>query len=127
MNSTWAKWFTMPCEPGGVVASSLLNPIYWALAILWFFFRLEVLLSLFPGPIFAMGAFCLFAGNFAFIYAGALGTFRRRYFDLVKYALLAPPYWMMMSYSGWRALVQLIRNPFHWEKTRHGLHQQPAA
>ena len=106
---------------GGIIACSLLNPIYWTLAALWFLYRLEVLLSLFPGLVFAMGALCLFAGNFAFVYAGALGAFRRKYYDLVKYALLAPPYWILMSYSGWRALLQLARSPFHWEKTRHGL------
>jgi glycosyltransferase XagB len=40
-----------------------------------------------------MGAFCLFAGNFVFVYTGALGCYRRGYFDLVKYALLTPVYW----------------------------------
>jgi hypothetical protein len=70
--------------------------------------------------VFAIGALCLFAGNFAFVYAGALAAYRRGYYDLVKYALLAPPYWLLMSYSGWRALLQLARSPFHWEKTRHG-------
>ena len=30
-------------------------------------------------------------------------------------------YWMMMSYSGWRAFIQFFRDPFVWEKTQHGL------
>ncbi|MBN1673567.1 MAG: glycosyltransferase [Kiritimatiellae bacterium] len=106
---------------GGIVVCFLLNPLYWFLALLWFLFRLEVLVALFPGLVFAMGALCLFVGNFAFVYAGALGCYRRSYFDLVKYALLAPPYWVLMSYSGWRALWKLVREPFYWEKTRHGL------
>jgi len=25
------------------------------------------------------------------------------------------------SWAAWRALIQLIRNPFYWEKTSHGL------
>jgi glycosyltransferase XagB len=111
---------------GGIVACALLNPIYWALALMWFIMRLELLRSLSPGRVFAMGALCLFAGNLAFVYAGALGAFRRRYYDLVKYALFAPPYWVLMSYSGWRAFFQIFRNPFQWEKTRHGLFRKTA-
>jgi ABC-type transport system involved in multi-copper enzyme maturation permease subunit len=62
-----------------------------------------------------------FAGNFVFAYVGAVGCYKRGYFDLVKYALLSPAYWVMMSYSGWRAFFQFFSDPFHWEKTRHGL------
>jgi len=112
---------------GGIVFSFLINPLYWFLAILWFLFRLEVLANLFPGPVFAAGALCLFAGNFVFAYLGAIGCFRRGYFDLVKYAVLSPVYWVLMSYSGWRAFFQFFAAPFHWEKTRHGLFHQTAS
>ncbi len=37
------------------------------------------------------------------------------------WALLTPIYWLMMSYSGWRALFQFFHDPFVWEKTQHGL------
>jgi cellulose synthase/poly-beta-1,6-N-acetylglucosamine synthase-like glycosyltransferase len=106
---------------GGIVFSFLINPIYWILAMLWFTLRVETLTALFPGWVFAAGALCLFVGNFAFVYSGALGCYRRGYYDLVKFALLSPVYWMMMSYSGWRAFFQFFSNPFHWEKTKHGL------
>jgi cellulose synthase/poly-beta-1,6-N-acetylglucosamine synthase-like glycosyltransferase len=106
---------------GGVVFSFLINPLYWLMALLWFLFRLEMLVSLFPGMIFAMGAFCLFAGNFVFAYSGAVGCYRRGYYDLVKYAVIAPFYWALMSYSGWRAVIQFFSNPFKWEKTQHGI------
>jgi len=106
---------------GGIVFSFLINPIFWFLTLLWFCFRVEVLTALFPGMVFVIGALCLFAGNFAFAYIGAVGCYRRGYYDLVKYALLAPLYWILMSVSGWRALFQFFSNPFHWEKTKHGL------
>ena len=106
---------------GGIIFAFLINPIFWILTSLWFVFRLQVLSNLFPGMVFVMGAICLFVGNFAFVYINALGCYRRSYFDLVKYALLTPPYWMMMSYSGWRALLQFFTDPFQWEKTKHGL------
>ncbi|MBM4144350.1 MAG: glycosyltransferase [Lentisphaerae bacterium] len=106
---------------GGIVFCFLINPLFWFLALLWFTLRLEILADLFPGLVFVGGALCLFAGNFAFAYIGAIGCYQRGYYDLVKYALLAPAYWTMMSYSGWRACFQFFSNPFHWEKTRHGL------
>jgi hypothetical protein len=28
---------------------------------------------------------------------------------------------LLISAAGWRAVVKLITNPFHWEKTTHGL------
>jgi cellulose synthase/poly-beta-1,6-N-acetylglucosamine synthase-like glycosyltransferase len=105
----------------GVVFACLINPLYWILALTWFCFRVEAMVELFPFWIFAIGALCLFVGNFVFVYAGAVGTFKRRYYDLVKYSLLSPLYWIMMSYCGWRALLQFFANPFLWEKTRHGL------
>ncbi len=106
---------------GGMLFCLLANPIFWTFTAFWFVRKLQALDALFPPPVFLMGAFCLFLGNFAFVYAGALGCYRRRYFDLVKFALLMPPYWLFMSIAAWRALGQLITNPFKWEKTRHGL------
>jgi cellulose synthase/poly-beta-1,6-N-acetylglucosamine synthase-like glycosyltransferase len=108
----------------GIIISFLINPIFWTLALLWFFLRLEILVTLFPGVVFAMGAVCLFAGNFVFAYTCALGCYKRGYYDLVKYAVLSPIYWLFMSYSGWRAFLQFFTNPFYWEKTKHGLNTE---
>ncbi len=106
---------------GGMLFCLLANPVFWTFTAFWFVRKLQALDALFPPPVFLAGAFCLFLGNFAFVYSGALGCYRRRYFDLVKFALLMPPYWFFMSIAAWRALGQLITNPFKWEKTRHGM------
>lgn len=106
---------------GGSVFSSLINPFFWLMALAWFLFRPGGVEALFPGWVFAIGAFCLFAGNFIFLYVNLLGCYRRRYDDLMWANLLTPLYWAMMSVSGWRAFLQFFSAPFHWEKTRHGL------
>jgi hypothetical protein len=31
-----------------------------------------------------------------------------------------PVYWLMISYAAYRAVIDLIMRPFHWEKTAHG-------
>ncbi len=39
-----------------------------------------------------------------------------------KVALATPAYWLIMSISSWRAVWQLYRQPFYWEKTPHRRH-----
>ena len=106
---------------GGGVFSVLINPVFWLMALVWFIFRPEGVEQLFPGPVFAAGAGCLFIGNFVFVYVNLLGCCKRKNDSLMGWALLTPVYWLMMSYSGWRAFIQFFRDPFVWEKTQHGL------
>ena len=102
----------------------LINPVYWILTLLWFFAKWNLVTLLFPLTVFIMGAFCLFIGNFVFVYAAALGSFKRGYFDLVGYALLTPFYWALMSIGAWKGCLQLLFNPYYWEKTSHGLFKE---
>jgi cellulose synthase/poly-beta-1,6-N-acetylglucosamine synthase-like glycosyltransferase len=111
---------------GGGPFSVLINPLFWAMALVWFVFRPEGVSRLFPGPVFAAGAVCLFLGNFVFVYINLLGCCKRKNDDLMWWALLTPVYWLMMSYSGWRAFIQFFRDPFMWEKTQHGLAKKRA-
>ena len=120
------NWLNFQFVIGGNVLPFLLNPIYWALAALWFATRMEVLSAIFPTVIFVMGALCLFVGNFSFIYIGMLGAYKRRYYGLVKYALIVLPYWVLMSVAAWKGVLQLITRPHFWEKTKHGLHLKAA-
>jgi cellulose synthase/poly-beta-1,6-N-acetylglucosamine synthase-like glycosyltransferase len=106
---------------GGVPAVFLLNPIYWTVTTLWFLGGWGVIPSLFPGPIYYLSAVNLLVGNFVFIYLNLAASFRRGYYELGRYALLTPIYWLMMSLAAWRALWQLVTHPFYWEKTVHGL------
>ena len=36
-------------------------------------------------------------------------------------ALLMPVYWLLISFAAYRALYQLARDPYLWEKTEHGV------
>ncbi len=120
------NWVNFQFVIGGNVLPFLLNPIYWALAALWFATRIEALSAIFPTVIFVMGALCLFVGNFSFIYIGMMGAYKRRYYGLVKYALIVLPYWVLMSVAAWKGVLQLITRPHFWEKTKHGLHLKAA-
>jgi hypothetical protein len=30
-------------------------------------------------------------------------------------------HWLMLSTAAWRAIYQLLRDPYRWEKTAHGM------
>jgi len=38
-------------------------------------------------------------------------------------SLLNPFYWLLHSFSAYKALWQLLRKPHYWEKTHHGFAQ----
>jgi cellulose synthase/poly-beta-1,6-N-acetylglucosamine synthase-like glycosyltransferase len=105
----------------GTVMAYFANPLFWALVAVWYATGSPLIESMYPGPVLYMSAVSLFAGNFVFVYAGLAGCLRRDYYQGVKYALLSPLYWLLMSVAAWKAIFQLLSRPHYWEKTRHGL------
>jgi cellulose synthase/poly-beta-1,6-N-acetylglucosamine synthase-like glycosyltransferase len=69
----------------------------------------------------------LVLGNGLMIVLCAMAAVRDRGWRWAPYALLNPLYWCLHSWASWRALIQLVRNPFLWEKTPHGLHDEAIA
>lgn len=45
---------------------------------------------------------------------------RRRAMSLAPYILLAPVTHLLVSFAIWRAMIDLVRRPYHWHKTAHG-------
>jgi len=110
---------------GGKVVSSFLNPLMWALTLFYFVARPifgPPIEAVYPAPVFYAAVITLLLGNGLFIYVFLLGSAQRGNWDLVKYGLLAPFYWLAMSVAAVKALWQLVRKPHYWEKTDHGLH-----
>ena len=117
---TWS-WISFQLVVAGTFIGFLLNPIYWLLTTLWVLTHFGLIKTVFPSIIFYPAAVGLYVGNFVFMYVNVAGALRRQYFGLVKYALLSPLYWALMSIGAWKGLIQLIRRPHYWEKTIHGL------
>ena len=57
----------------------------------------------------------------AVILVGALSVWRRGRRRLALSALFMPVIWLLMSAAAYRALWQLVRDPYLWEKTEHGV------
>ena len=118
-------WLSFQMVVGGTFFGFLLNPFYWFLLVAWALTELGVIRELFPAFVYYAATACLYLGNFVFMYANVLGSIRRGYYGLAKYALLSPVYWVLMSIGAWKGLVQLFFKPFYWEKTLHGLDCDP--
>ncbi|WP_210497068.1 glycosyltransferase [Microvirga antarctica] len=61
------------------------------------------------------------AGGAAIYLPAAVALARRRLWRLLPWVLLLPAYYCLVSIAAWRGLWELIRTPFHWNKTDHGL------
>jgi cellulose synthase/poly-beta-1,6-N-acetylglucosamine synthase-like glycosyltransferase len=117
----WRSFVSFQFVVAGTFVGFLLNPFYWALTTLWLATSAGFIRSLFPGFVYYAAALGLFVGNFVFTYVNVAGSLRRGYHDLVKWALLSPLYWALMSIGAWKGFLQLFYRPFYWEKTVHGL------
>jgi hypothetical protein len=59
-----------------------------------------------------------------YVTSAALGLIGLKRRGLLRHGwvlLLMPLHWLLLSAAAWRALYQLLRDPFRWEKTAHGL------
>ncbi|MEM6649720.1 MAG: glycosyltransferase family 2 protein [Pseudomonadota bacterium] len=123
----WQYYLTLYFLVGGVVLAALANPIFWGMYLLWLLGWGDFLEPLFPPPVSGLATFTFLAGNLLHIWLFMIAPMRRHWHDLVPYALLAPLYWGLQSWAGYKALFQFLIRPFYWEKTSHGPGQSSEA
>jgi len=112
---------------GGTVLAGLLNPIFWLFYAIWLAASAADIDVIFPQSLLFLCLFNLLAGNGAFTYLIMLAPIRRGWLSLVPYSFTLFGYWVLISAAAYKALWQLVRDPFFWEKTPHGLSQHAAA
>jgi cellulose synthase/poly-beta-1,6-N-acetylglucosamine synthase-like glycosyltransferase len=105
---------------GGTALSGLLNPVFWLLYAVWLVALGSGFDPVFPQILLFLSLLNLLAGNGAFIYLSMLAPIHRGWLNLIPYSFTVIGYWVLMSAAAYRALWQLLRNPFYWEKTQHG-------
>jgi len=116
------RWLGFQLLIGGTVWVFLINPIMWALFITWILFQPGWVSALFQGWVWDIAFISLVVGNGTAILLNVLATLgRERTRPLFFFAISNPLYWVLHSVAAYKALWQLIRNPFYWEKTNHGL------
>lgn len=118
----WFNFFGFLFTVPGTVLVNILNLIYWLLLILWLTTHSSLIQNLFPVTILYLSVTSFIIGNVIFTYLNLVGAYQRGRFEIVKYSLLSPLYWILLALAGVRAFVQLLTKPHHWEKTTHGEH-----
>jgi glycosyltransferase XagB len=109
------------------VLAGLLNPIFWLFYVIWLAASAASFDPIFPQSLLFLCLFNLLAGNGAFTYLIMLAPIRRGWLELIPFSFTLFAYWALMSIAAYRGLWQLIRNPFFWEKTQHGLSRHETA
>ena len=104
----------------GMVVSALVHPVLVGTA-LYVGARLAMgeQLSLWQSSLLVIDFVNIACGYVSFLLLGwqPLRPVERKGFWRV--VLLTPIYWLMLSWAAWRSVLQLCRNPHHWEKTPH--------
>ena len=73
----------------------------------------------------ALATTTLIAGYAGTAWASTVGVRRRGLALRWRIIFSIPLYWLLLSLAAWRALVELMRRPHHWQKTEHGVSPRP--
>jgi cellulose synthase/poly-beta-1,6-N-acetylglucosamine synthase-like glycosyltransferase len=104
---------------GGTVFAALLHP--FLIATLLHEIATSGLATAAQNLATSLHGLALLSGYLASILLALAGLARRRLLRCAWALLLMPVYWLLLSVAAWRALHQLLRAPYWWEKTEHGL------
>jgi len=111
----------------GTPIIAVMNLLFWLITVLWFLGQPSAIEAVFPWYIYFPSLAALSIGNIATIYMSLIALREDDRADLLWPALSVPLFWLMMSVAAAKGTYQLIRKPSYWEKTFHGLADQPGA
>lgn len=106
---------------GATPVTFLVYPILLFIFLIYVIFNVSSIKQLFPDWVLFICIFNLMVGNILMIYVNMMAVFKRRFYELILFAIANPIYWLMHSAAAYKGLYQLIVKPFYWEKTDHGL------
>jgi cellulose synthase/poly-beta-1,6-N-acetylglucosamine synthase-like glycosyltransferase len=116
------RWIHLMMFMAGTPILAVANLFYWGMFATWLATRANVIEQLFPSVVYYLALGSLVVGNLSMIYLSVVTLLQtRRHDHLLGAALLSPLYWVLISIAAVRAMVQLVIDPFHWEKTQHGI------
>jgi cellulose synthase/poly-beta-1,6-N-acetylglucosamine synthase-like glycosyltransferase len=106
---------------GATPITFLVYPLLLSIFLAYVIFDMTSIRSVFPDWVLFISIINLMIGNILMIYVNMMAVFKRRYYELILFAIANPIYWLLHSWAAYRGLYQLIIKPFYWEKTTHGL------
>lgn len=131
MRSPWQLWrelgprqfLAFQLTLGFAGLTGLLNPIFWALTVVYLVDGPARISSLFPSAILYLGVASMLFGNLLMVYSMMAGCMDRGLHAAMRSMLAIPLYWVLISVASYKALLQLLRpsKRHYWELTEHGL------
>ena len=117
----WWHCFGLHVLMGGILVSAIVHPLFYIVALSHLALGdfLSAPSSAVAKMLWLMAGFNLALGYLSAMVLGALAVIRRGRWSLVPYALFMPVYWLLISLAAYRAMWQLVRDPYLWEKTDH--------
>jgi len=105
----------------GIIVSALIHPVYLAtlVAMITNPLRLWGDGGVIACGVIGLNLFNLIAGYLAAAVLAARALALRGRTAEARVLVLLPVYWLLMSLASYRALLQLVVRPHHWEKTPH--------
>lgn len=104
----------------GAIVSVLLHPVIFITALVYGAILMSGdELGILRTVMFVIDVANLFISYASFFILGWRHKGRRVPMRAWRIALWTPLYWLLLSWAGWRALVELVRKPHHWNKTPH--------
>jgi cellulose synthase/poly-beta-1,6-N-acetylglucosamine synthase-like glycosyltransferase len=117
----WTGTLRFVSVTAGTPFLSLINVLFWTMALAWELGRPAFIRPLFPQWIFYPAMMSLFFGNSAVVYCAIIAARLDRNPRLLGACFLYPAYWVLMSMAAVKAFIGLLIEPSHWDKTTHGL------
>jgi cellulose synthase/poly-beta-1,6-N-acetylglucosamine synthase-like glycosyltransferase len=114
------KFFKFQLTFGTSVFIPLINPILWAILAMTLASPMAFA-WLIPSYLQPLCLFNLIVGNLSYLAIYVVACAKLKKYRNIPYALAMPVYWALHSLASWRGFIQLIRNPFYWDKTSHGV------
>ncbi len=131
MRNPWQLWRELGTRKfvafhlavGFSTLTTLLNPFFWLLTLVYLVTGPELIAPFFPGWVLYLGVAALLLGNATMVYTLMVGCMERGLYQAVRVTLTVPLYWGLMSVACYKALFQLLRpsRRHYWELTVHGL------
>jgi len=124
----WKQFFLFQVNFGGNLLLPLLNPLLWLITVLTLtvpdllHFSVWILIAVFSIT-------NMFISNLVYVVLHLSASIREKAYHEIPYVLILPLYWVLISIGAWKGLLQILTDPFYWEKTIHGIAKgfRPAA
>jgi glycosyltransferase XagB len=101
-----------------------LAPLLWSFWLLPTGFQHPISMTLGYPIAFAMASFFIFA-ELVNLAISLVAVSRREHQHLMPYVFTLPLYFPMAALSAYKALKELVLEPFYWDKTEHGITSEP--